>query len=70
MVGMRVERKAVAHRLGAIAYSRCSIRKPRMRVNRRFAILSDDFQFVMKEHGIFAEGRLCRMVNICKQTAV
>ena len=40
-----------------------------MRVYRLAAVPGADFQLIVKEHGVFPEGRTPRAADICKQTA-
>lgn len=70
MIGMVIEREAVAHRLRAITDGSGTAWKTCMRINRLFTIFCIDFQLIVKKHSIFAECRFGRMINIRKQTAV
>ncbi len=70
MVGVRVKRRAVSHRLGTVAYRSCAVGKPRVRVNRLFAVLVLDFKLVVEEHRVLAKRGFCGVVDIGKQAAL
>ena len=70
MVTVWLQRRPVAHRLGAVADGSSSAGKSRVRIDRRLPICRIDFQFVVEKDGILPERGLSWVVDIRKQATL